>query len=150
MLDPSTNTNPLEHHEHDHDRERRHKQDGRPQREKKSSKDVSKHVFYVVNSQSRLKLYAKNERQMLQWIAALERVARESHYTGRNRFDSFAPIRLNVAAQWLVDGVHPFRLFLALRTERVSYSAITCGISHAQYCWLVRRSISMIGGFRLV
>lgn len=42
---------------------------------------------------------------MLQWIAALERVARESHYTGKNRFDSFAPIRLNVAAQWLVDGV---------------------------------------------
>lgn len=45
------------------------------------------------------------QRQMLQWIAALEKVARESHYIGRNRFDSFAPIRLNVAAQWLVDGV---------------------------------------------
>lgn len=42
---------------------------------------------------------------MKQWIAALERVAKESHYTGKNRFDSFAPIRLNVAAQWLVDGV---------------------------------------------
>ena len=42
---------------------------------------------------------------MLQWIAALEKVATESHYTGANRFDSFAPIRLNVAAQWLVDGV---------------------------------------------
>lgn len=27
-----------------------------------------------------------------------------SQYTGSNRFDSFAPIRLNVAAQWLVDG----------------------------------------------
>ena len=42
---------------------------------------------------------------MLQWIAALEKVAKQSHYTGKNRFDSFAPIRLNVAAQWLVDGV---------------------------------------------
>ena len=62
-------------------------------------------MFYVVNSQTRLKLYAKNERQMLQWIAAFERVAKESHYTGKNRFDSYAPIRLNVAAQWLVDGV---------------------------------------------
>ena len=41
---------------------------------------------------------------MLQWIAALEKVAATSHYTGTNRFDSFAPIRLNVAAQWLVDG----------------------------------------------
>ncbi|KAI0632459.1 phospholipase D [Trametes polyzona] len=108
MLDPSTNTNPLEGalHNHDHLEE----EDMQPTTEdsgakrKKSSKDVSKHTFYVVNSQTRLKLYAKNERQMLQWIAAFERVARESHYTGKNRFDSFAPIRLNVAAQWLVDG----------------------------------------------
>ncbi|KAJ3563394.1 hypothetical protein NP233_g8968 [Leucocoprinus birnbaumii] len=41
---------------------------------------------------------------MLQWITALERSASSSPYTGKNRFDSFAPIRLNVAAQWLVDG----------------------------------------------
>ncbi|KAI9061357.1 phospholipase D [Trametes sanguinea] len=108
MLDPSTNTNPLEGTVHDHDHVR--EEDVQPPTEdpgakrKKSSKDVSKHTFYIVNSQTRLKLYAKNERQMLQWIAALERVARESHYTGKNRFDSFAPIRLNVAAQWLVDG----------------------------------------------
>jgi phospholipase D1/2 len=45
---------------------------------------------------------------MLQWIAALEKVAATSHYTGSNRFESFAPIRLNVAAQWLVDGVRVF------------------------------------------
>ena len=102
MLDPSTNTNTLDNR----DREQgAHRQGGRTQHKKRSSKDVSKHVFYVVNSQTRLKLYAKNERHMLQWIAALERVAKESHYTGKNRFDSFAPIRLNVAAQWLVDGV---------------------------------------------
>lgn len=42
---------------------------------------------------------------MLQWITALEKVSAASHYVGTNRFDSFAPIRLNVAAQWLVDGV---------------------------------------------
>ncbi|KAF8158304.1 hypothetical protein B0H34DRAFT_769482 [Crassisporium funariophilum] len=66
--------------------------------------DVSKHTFYVVNSQMRLKLFARNERQMLQFITALEKTAATSHYTGSNRFDSFAPIRLNVAAQWLVDG----------------------------------------------
>ncbi|KAI0366603.1 phospholipase D [Pilatotrama ljubarskyi] len=109
MLDPSTNTNPLEGdmHDRDHigeDEVRPMTEEDAGKRKKKSSKDVSKHTFYIVNSQTRLKLYAKNERQMLQWIAAFERVARESHYTGRNRFDSFAPIRLNVAAQWLVDG----------------------------------------------
>lgn len=107
MLDPSTNTNPLDQHEHDHEHDRTQGKPG-TQHKKRGSKDVSKHVFYVVNSQTRLKLHAKNERQMLQWIAALERVARESHYTGKNRFDSFAPIRLNVAAQWLVDGVRRF------------------------------------------
>jgi len=69
----------------------------------------------------RLKLFAKNEvlpfaflvafsneatqRQMLQFITALEKVAASSHFISRNRFDSFAPIRLNVSAQWLVDGV---------------------------------------------
>jgi hypothetical protein len=42
---------------------------------------------------------------MLQWIAAFEKIAATSHYVGSNRFESFAPIRLNVAAQWLVDGV---------------------------------------------
>lgn len=70
----------------------------------KKRKDVSKHTFFISNSQMRLKLYAKSERQMQQWITALERVAQSSYWTGSNRFGSFAPIRLNVAAQWLVDG----------------------------------------------
>jgi phospholipase D1/2 len=42
---------------------------------------------------------------MLQWIAALDKVAASSPYVSKNRFGSFAPIRMNVAAQWLVDGV---------------------------------------------
>ena len=42
---------------------------------------------------------------MQQWITALERIAATSPWGSKNRFDSFAPIRLNVAAQWLVDGV---------------------------------------------
>ncbi|KAI0647733.1 phospholipase D [Trametes meyenii] len=108
MLDPSTNANPLENGMHDDghvDEQDLHPATEDPtSQKKKGSKDVSKHTFYIVNSQTRLKLYAKNERQMLQWVASLERVAKESHYTGKNRFDSFAPIRLNVAAQWLVDG----------------------------------------------
>ncbi|OCH94908.1 phospholipase D [Obba rivulosa] len=102
MLDPSTNTNPLMSGEEQNEQSR----GINPKKRKKKSREneVSKHTFYIENSQVRLKLSAKNERQMLQWIAALERVARESHWTGKNRFDSFAPIRLNVAAQWLVDG----------------------------------------------
>ncbi|KAG6850061.1 hypothetical protein H0H93_001611 [Arthromyces matolae] len=93
MLDPSTNINPLISKEDEH-----------PPEGKDYSEDVSKHTFYITNAQMRLRLFARTERQMLQWITAFEKVAASSHYTGKNRFDSFAPIRLNVAAQWLVDG----------------------------------------------
>ncbi|KAH7922026.1 phospholipase D [Leucogyrophana mollusca] len=107
MLDPSTNANPLDRTEHGGEGEGEgHDNESETERRKKKkrSHEVSKHTFYIENSQMRLKLFAKNERQMLQWITALEKVAATSHYTGNNRFDSFAPIRLNVAAQWLVDG----------------------------------------------
>jgi phospholipase D1/2 len=68
-------------------------------------RDASSHTFYIKNTQTRLKLVAKNERQMDQFIASIERMAKRSIWGGENRFGSFAPIRLNVAAQWLVDGV---------------------------------------------
>jgi len=42
---------------------------------------------------------------MLQWITALEKAADTCQFVTENRFGSFAPIRMNVAAQWLVDGV---------------------------------------------
>lgn len=54
MLDPSTNVNPL-------DTTKEH-QDGMRLSE---ATDVSKHVFYVTNSQLRLKLFAKNEVRIL-------------------------------------------------------------------------------------
>ncbi|EIW80924.1 phospholipase D [Coniophora puteana RWD-64-598 SS2] len=101
LLDPSTNPHPFAGDGHEHREADEHEQ---AKGKKRSKSDVSKHTFYVENSQMRLKLFARNERQMLQWITALEKVAATSHYTGNNRFDSFAPIRLNVAAQWLVDG----------------------------------------------
>jgi phospholipase D1/2 len=57
MLDPSTNTNPLNedaaHAPHP-------SQEG-AQKKKRASGDVSKHTFYIENSQMRLKLYARSE-----------------------------------------------------------------------------------------
>jgi phospholipase D1/2 len=50
---------------------------------------------------------------MLQWIAGLEKAAATSHFVESNRFDSFAPIRTNVSAQWLVDGVSPISFVLS-------------------------------------
>ncbi|KAJ7147560.1 phospholipase D [Mycena crocata] len=102
MLDPSTNANPLSGTEDQADADRHWHPDEKNKKKKKVD-DVSKHTFYIVNSQMRLKLFARNQRQMKQWITALEKV-KSSAYCQPNRFDSFSPIRLNVAAQWLVDG----------------------------------------------
>ncbi|KAJ7600958.1 phospholipase D [Mycena floridula] len=103
LLDPSTNQNPLSGAK-DNDDVGDQPWDGEKKSKRQDPNQVSKHTFFVYNSQMRLKLYARNERQMHQWITAFQRVAGSSHFTGRNRFDSFSPIRLNVAAQWLVDG----------------------------------------------
>ncbi|KAF7346165.1 Phospholipase [Mycena sanguinolenta] len=79
MLDPSTNANPLSDGPEEADADRHWHPDEKEKRKKKKG------------------------RQMKQWITALEKV-KASAYCQPNRFDSFAPIRLNVAAQWLVDG----------------------------------------------
>jgi phospholipase D1/2 len=86
------------------------------------SKSVSSHTFYIRNAQQRLRLVAKTERLMRQFIGSLERVAARNIFvsslcgaalasaddtslqSGSNRFGSFAPIRLNCSAQWLIDG----------------------------------------------
>ncbi|KAG2151353.1 phospholipase D [Suillus clintonianus] len=105
MLDPSTHVNPLKGSSAVEGRETQAETNEQEKRKrKKRSDDVSKHTFYVENSQMRLKLFARNERQMLQWITALEKAAATTPFVAKNRFDSFAPVRLNVAAQWLVDG----------------------------------------------
>jgi hypothetical protein len=94
---------------------------------------------------------------MLQFITGLEKVAASSPYVGNNRFGSFAPIRLNVAAQWLVDGVSaffdsniPFSSLISAFTCLLYYSVITFGIS-LEPCSLRKRPFtSTIGGFLLV
>ncbi|ORX40300.1 hypothetical protein BD324DRAFT_641172 [Kockovaella imperatae] len=65
---------------------------------------ASQHTFFIVSSQRKLKLQARNARHMHQFIVSMERIAAQCIWTSRNRFDSFAPLRVNVAAQWLVDG----------------------------------------------
>ncbi|CCA76658.1 probable SPO14-phospholipase D [Serendipita indica DSM 11827] len=95
--DPSTHVNIMTN---------RHKQgdEGMTNEDKRKQRDLSHHTFFIENSQMRLKLVARTERQTNQWISALERMKSSSYWYGKNRFDSFAPIRLNVAVQWLVDG----------------------------------------------
>jgi len=59
MLDPSTNTNPLMGEQGKSKQHQDQQQDGH--KNQRSSSEVSKHTFYVENSQMRLKLTARSE-----------------------------------------------------------------------------------------
>lgn len=60
LLDPSTNTNPLEHP--DAQNNARGAAGGEDEKKKKKrAGDVSKHTFFIENSMMRLKLFARNE-----------------------------------------------------------------------------------------
>ncbi|KAK4057861.1 Phospholipase D1 [Microbotryomycetes sp. JL221] len=67
-------------------------------------KDSSNHTFYIRTSERKLRLVAKTERQQDQFIASIEKMLSNTIWAGENRFQSFAPIRLNASAQWLIDG----------------------------------------------
>jgi phospholipase D1/2 len=62
------------------------------------------HQLRLVNSERTMKLLAKNDRQLKQFEDSIRFMARNSDWTKTNRFQSFAPVRKNVYAQWLVDG----------------------------------------------
>lgn len=84
---------------------------GKAQGDESDLKDTSNHTFYLRSSERKLRLVAKTERQQDQFIASIEKMLAKTIWAGRNRFDSFAPIRLNVAAQWLIDGVSSLSLY---------------------------------------
>lgn len=63
-----------------------------------------KHVLRLQNSERKIKLLAKNERQLVQFEESIRFMASNTEWGRPHRFDSFAPIRKNVFAQWLVDG----------------------------------------------
>ena len=69
-----------------------------------SERHASSHTFSIRNAERKLKLVAKNERMMEQFIVSMQKMAARNIFGGTNRFESFAPIRLNVSAQWLADG----------------------------------------------
>lgn len=62
------------------------------------------HGLTMQNSERKLKLLAKNERQLAQFIESMEYMAKMTPWSQHHRFDSFAPVRKQVFAQWLVDG----------------------------------------------
>ena len=62
------------------------------------------HLLKLYNSERKLKLLAKNERQLLQFKESIDYMQANTPWAQPHRFDSFAPVRKNVFARWLVDG----------------------------------------------
>lgn len=71
---------------------------------KKSAASPQHHTLKVRNSERKLKLLAKNERQLAQFEHSIKITVRDTIWSKPHRFDSFAPVRTGVFAQWLVDG----------------------------------------------
>jgi phospholipase D1/2 len=87
----------------------------RDQTQKKKGKQIAQaaketashpqhHRLKLHNSERKMKLLARNERQLLQFEDSIRFTVEQSPWTKPNRFGSFAPVRPNCFAQWLVDG----------------------------------------------
>jgi len=62
------------------------------------------HLLRLYNSERKLKLYARNEKQYIQFKESLSFMMQNTIWAQKQRFNSFAPLRHNVWARWLVDG----------------------------------------------
>ena len=62
------------------------------------------HQLRLFNSERKLKLLAKNERQLGQFEDSIRFMAQNTPWAKVQRFGSFAPVRKRIYAQWLVDG----------------------------------------------
>lgn len=71
---------------------------------KESAKHPKHHSLKIQNSERKLRLLARNERQLHQFEDSIRFMVDNSPWAKPNRFGSFAPVRKNCFAQWLVDG----------------------------------------------
>jgi phospholipase D1/2 len=70
---------------------------------KQSARHPQHHTLRLENSERKLKLLARNERQLQQFEDSIRFMADNTPWMQPNRFDSFAPVRQKCFAQWLVD-----------------------------------------------
>lgn len=73
-------------------------------KDKASATRSQHHRLKLVNSERKVRLLAKNERQLKQFEESITYIIENSLWSKPNRFGSFAPVRTSVSAQWLVDG----------------------------------------------
>ncbi|PQE05717.1 phospholipase D protein [Rutstroemia sp. NJR-2017a BVV2] len=70
----------------------------------RSAKHPQHHSLKLQNSERKIKLLAKNERQLRQFEESIKYMVSNTAWSKPHRFGSFAPVRTGVVAQWLVDG----------------------------------------------
>ncbi|KAI7231645.1 phospholipase D [Hortaea werneckii] len=61
------------------------------------------HLIRLYNSERKLKLIARSERQYIQFVESMNQMVNSTIWSRKQRFGSFAPVRNNVWARWLVD-----------------------------------------------
>ncbi|CAD6582821.1 MAG: Phospholipase D1 [Alectoria sarmentosa] len=83
---------------------REHKPKDMAKAAKESASHPKHHSLKLYNSERKLKLLAKTERQLHQFEESIKWMLTNTSWAKPKRFDSFAPVRSNVFAQWLVDG----------------------------------------------
>ena len=69
-----------------------------------ATKHPQHHSLKLQNSERKIKLLAKNERQLRQFEESITYMLSTTPWAKPNRFGSFAPVRTGAYAQWLVDG----------------------------------------------
>ncbi|RAQ43999.1 phospholipase D1 (PLD1) [Aspergillus flavus] len=70
---------------------------------KESARHPQHHTLRLENSERKLKLLARNERQLHQFEDSIRFMVNNTPWARPNRFESFAPVRRHCFAQWLVD-----------------------------------------------
>lgn len=62
------------------------------------------HTMTIQTSERKVRLFSRNQSVMKQFEESMADMLRETVWNQKQRFDSFAPVRSGVFAQWLVDG----------------------------------------------
>ncbi|PYH76061.1 phospholipase D [Aspergillus uvarum CBS 121591] len=68
-----------------------------------SARHPQHHTLRLENSERKLRLLARNERQLHQFEDSIRFMVNNTPWARPNRFESFAPVRQKCFAQWLVD-----------------------------------------------
>lgn len=66
--------------------------------------DLKSFVLNMENSARSLKLLTRGEHDLRQWVRSINSMVAQTPWGQPHRFDSFAPVRTNVASEWFVDG----------------------------------------------